>query len=53
MSYIAGERRYKIHPVKTELVSWISTKASREKDKKWYMGDVTVTESDKTEHLGI
>ena len=46
----AGEHRYKIHPLKTTLVSRVSTKTSRikDKDKKWYMGDKVVTE-----HLGI
>ena len=47
--------RYKILPVKTMLVTKLTTRASREKDKgmKWYMGDTVVTESDKTEHLGL
>ena len=52
----AGERRYKYtRPVKMTIISRISTKTSRkkDKDKKWYMGDVTVTESDKTELWGF
>ena len=51
----SGECRYKIHPLKTTLVSRVSTKTSRikDKDKKWYMGDKVVTESSKMEHLGI
>ena len=51
----AGERRYKIHPLKTTLVTRVSTKTSRikDKDKEWYMGDKVLTESSKTEHLGI
>ena len=36
----AGERRYKIHPTTTTLMSKITTRASRDNDngKKWYMG---------------
>ena len=51
----AGERRYKIHPLKTTLVSRVSTRTSRikDKDRKWNMGDKIVTENSKTEHLGI
>ena len=51
----SGERRYKIHPLKTTLVSRVTTKTSRIKDKdaKWYMGNNQVTENTKSEHLGI
>lgn len=51
----SSERRYKIHPVKTTLVSRITTRASREKNqnKQWYLGDSAVSENDKTEHLGL
>ena len=51
----AGERRYKIHPTKTTLVSRITTRVSRDNDnsKKWYMGETEVTENCKTERLGL
>lgn len=51
----SGERRYKIHPTKTTLVSRVSTNVSRSNDigKKWYMGETEVTEDSKTEHLGM
>ena len=46
----AGERRYKIHSLKTTLVTRVSSKTCRinDKDKEWYMGDKVVTESSKT-----
>ena len=51
----AGAHRYKIHLLKTTLVSRVSTRTSRIKDndRKWNMGDNIVTENSKTEHLGI
>ena len=51
----SGERRYKIHPTKTTLIPRVTTSASRTNDigKKFYMGETEVTESSKTEHLGM
>ena len=51
----ASERRYKIHPTKTTLVTRITTSTSRARDvgRKWYMGNSEVSENTKTEHLGM
>ena len=47
------ERRYKVHPVKSTLVSKISISSSREKDseRKWYIGNSEISQKSETEHL--
>lgn len=51
----SGERRYKVHPIKTTLVSRISTSSSRGKDseRKWYIGNTEISHKSETEHLGL
>ena len=54
-SSFSGERRYKIHTIKTTLVSRISTRTSREKDfdRQWFIGEPEIGQKCETEHLGI
>ena len=51
----SGERRYRIHPIKTVLVPRVATQSSKKHDKDtvFYVGKSKISTSDSSEHLGL